>query len=139
MFCTIQFYHPNWQNAFAFTIPDYIGIYDAAIYLNQAGYIPFHANGYALAFRGQWLMDNYSVGSLGLQAGEAVLIVPLEAKANGKASHAATPKFKGRGDGIIRNPEAEEYFKKQAPPVGKVNANELSKKTFLEWIKNLLR
>ncbi len=136
MFYTIPFYHPNWKNAIALEVPPHTGVYDAVAYLNQSGYIPYHAPGYALSFRGQWLMDNNPAGSLGLQPGEAVMIVPLKARADGKEAQPAAPRFRGRGDGLFANKEAERYFQQEEPEP--VVVKDTAKGAFLNWIRKLL-
>lgn len=138
MYRQINFFHPSWNSIVAFNVSDNIGIYDAVLYINQFGYIPYNQYGYALALRGTWVMENYYVGSLELLPNDVILIVPFQPPHPNQQRRTPVVFFRGKGDGMLANPEAQAYFQQQQTQPSVIEVDKETHWNLIEWVKKML-
>lgn len=138
MYRQINFFHPSWNSIVAFNVADNVGVYDVVLFINQYGYIPYNQYSYALALRGMWITENYYIGSLDISPNDVILIVPFQLGNSIQQRGMPTVLFKGKGDGMLANPEAQAYFTQQQiqPTVIEVDKN--TQWNLIEWVKKML-
>lgn len=138
MYRQINFFHPSWNGIVAFSVSDSIGIYDAVLYINQYGYIPYNQYGYALALRGMWVTENYYISLLELTPNDIVLIVPFQPETHSLQRKMPTVFFRGKGDGMLANPEAQAYFNQQQIQPSVIEVDKNTQWNLIEWVKKML-
>jgi hypothetical protein len=139
MYRQINFFHPSWDSIVTFNVHDHIGVHDALFYINQYGYIPYNPYGYAISWRGTWLNENYAIGHLNITPDDVIMIVPLQPPTpNFVRSKSPQILFRGKGDGMLANPEAQAYFQQQQTQPSTLKIDQDTHWSFAQWIKNLL-